>query len=105
MTYAIGPFMDEEGDFFALVGVHRKLELLREWIYHTGMTLFDICDGREVWPNIRVAQAVIVDSEDESTWPDHVREAVEDGGWCYEWDQFMELDPEGPITVTVYGSD
>ena len=102
-----GPYMDDWGDFFALVGVYRKLEFLRQWTYYTGMTLFDIFDGREVWRNIRIAKAVIVDRDDPSTWDDVTRESVEDqeGGWPHEWDLFMRLDKSGPVTVTVFAGE
>lgn len=98
-----GPYMDDMGDFFALVGEHRKLHFLSEWVYYTGASLFEICEGREVWPNIQITQAFIVDSDDPDTWPDDVKEQVEDVGyWSYEWDQWMRLDPDGPHTVTAY---
>lgn len=104
MPISDGPYQDEWGDFFALVGKYRKLEFLRQWTYHSGMSLLDICEGREVWPNIRVTQAVVVDRDDPATWPDDVREQVEDddGGWPYEWDIWMRLDKDGPVTVTAY---
>ena len=98
-----GPYLDDWGDFFALVGEHRKLDFLRQWMYYTSMSLFDIADGREVWPNIRIVNCRIVDRLDESTWHDGTREEVEDSGhWPFEWDLFMELDKDGPIVATVY---
>ncbi len=97
------PFLDDDGDFFGLVGEHRKLDLLRQWRHYSGMSLFEICDGREVWPNIRVTKAFIVDRDDPSTWDDETREAMaDDEYWSSEWDLFMKVDPAGPRTVTVF---
>lgn len=98
-----GPYLDDAGDFFALVGEHRKLELLRQWRYYSGMSLFDICEAREVWPNIRITKAHIVDRDDPSTWDDDTKDSMEDDGcWLSEWDLFMKIDAEGPHTVTAY---
>jgi hypothetical protein len=99
-----GPYMDDMGDFFAIIGEHRKLEFLRQWMSFTAMDLFDICDGRTVWDDIRIAKARIVDIDDQSTWDDETRDAVADDGWYYEWDVFMVLDKDGPFTVTVYAA-
>lgn len=97
------PYLDDRGDFFALVGVHRKLDLLRQWMDYSGMPLFDICDGRDVWPNIRIAKAFIVDRDDPDTWDDGTRDDMEDDeDWLFEWDLFMKVDAKGPHTVTVY---
>lgn len=98
-----GPFMDEWGDFFGLVGVHRKLDFLRQWSDFSGMPLFDITDGREVWPNIRVVKCFIIDRDDPETWDDDTRDSMEDDdSWPYEWDQFMTVDKTGPHTATVF---
>ncbi len=102
-----GPYMDEWGDFFGLVGVHRKLHFLREWMHYTGMPLFDIFDGRDVWSNIRIVKCFIVDRDDPKTWDDNTRDIVEDdddGGWPHDWDQLMVVDEAGPHTATVFST-
>ncbi len=100
-----GPYMDEWGDFFALVGVHRKLHFLREWMHYTSMSLFDIFEAREVWPNIRIVKCFIIDRDDPETWDDDTKDLMEDdAGWPYDWDQLMTVDKAGPHTATVFSS-